>query len=82
LATALFVLHVVGGDTDAPPLQYETSNDRWTPYAAAPQPVGQQPGVVMLNTSLVSVGGKQNTTYLDHVQSFQAVFTQAFPRAQ
>ena len=82
LATALFVIHVVGGDMDVPPLQYETSTDRWTSYAAAPQPVGQQPGVVMLNTSLVSVGGKQNTTYLDHVQSFQAVFTQAFPRAQ
>ncbi len=82
LATALFVIYVVGGDMDAPPLQYETSTDRWTPYATSPQPVGQQPGVVMLNTSLVSVGGKQDTTYLNHVQSFQAVFTQSAPFAQ
>jgi DNA-binding CsgD family transcriptional regulator len=84
-ATALSLIHVVGGDTptpDAPPIKYETRADTWEAFEAAPQPVGSQPGVVMLSTSLVSLGGKQNDAYLDAVQSYKAVYTQSFPRAQ
>lgn len=80
LATALSLVHVVGGTTDAPPWQYETPTDRWTALAPPPEPVGRQPGVVQHEVLIMSLGGKRGDTYSPHAQAYRALSTVFLPR--
>ncbi len=80
LATALSVVHVVGGDLDAVPLHYETPTDRWEAADPPPEPIGQQPGVVQHEALIMSLGGKLGETYSDRAQAYRALFTVFAPR--
>jgi len=79
-ATALSIVHVVGGDTAAPPLHYETPTDRWETLAPPPEPIGQHPGVVQHEAVIMSLGGKLGETYSEHTQAYRALFTVFAPR--
>ncbi len=80
-AAALTIIHVIGGTNgDLQPLKYNVRTDNWQTFAAAPIAVGSQPGVVLLETSIVSMGGMPSAdTYAYDMQSYQALFTTVLP---
>jgi DNA-binding CsgD family transcriptional regulator len=80
-AAALTIIHTIGGTTgDTQPLKYNVRTDSWQSFTASPIPVGRQPGVVLLETSIVSLGGMPSAnTYANQMQSYQALFTTVLP---
>jgi DNA-binding CsgD family transcriptional regulator len=80
-AAVLTLIHVIGGtDAGAPPLQYNVRSDNWKPFEASPTPVGSQPGVVLVETNIVGLGGMPAAgTYATDMQSYQALFTTVLP---
>ena len=80
-AAALTIIHTIGGATgDTQPLKYNVRTDNWQSFTAPPVPIGRQPGVVLLETSIVSLGGMASAnTYANQMQSYQALFTTVLP---
>ncbi len=82
ISVVLSIIHVVGGSpSGAAPIKYNVRTDSWQSFAAPSQPVGLQPGVVLLDTRLLTIGGEVKTnTYSTKMVEYQALFTIALPR--
>ncbi len=80
-AVALSVIHVLGGDSpEMLPAKYNVRTDSWESFAAAPAPLGVQPGVALLDTEVIGLGGKLDAQrYSATMQAYQATFTISLP---
>jgi DNA-binding CsgD family transcriptional regulator len=83
-AVALSNLYVIGGESDeAAPVTYDVRTDNWQTLAAPPQATGSQPGVVLLDTTIMIIGGKLDSKiYSAEMQGYQALFTISLPAQQ
>ena len=81
-AVALSIIHVIGGaPPETPPVQYDARADTWQPFEPPPEPVGDRPGVVLLETTIMSLGGQPSpATYSVSVQGYQALFKNFLPQ--
>jgi DNA-binding CsgD family transcriptional regulator len=70
------IIHVTGGQPHDAPLRYTTGTDRWETFTASPQPIGSQPAAVLMEGTIVIVGGKREAGgYENSVQAYQALYT-------
>jgi len=83
-AVALSTIYLIGGEPSAaPPLTYDVRTDSWQTLAVSPQAVGSQPGVALLDTTIMVIGGKLDTAaYSDTMQGYQALYTISLPSQQ
>ena len=52
----------------------------WEPIEASPAPLGSRPGIVFLDTSIISMGGRTGQgDFAKDMLSYQAVYTSYLP---
>jgi DNA-binding CsgD family transcriptional regulator len=73
---ALSNVYVLGGEpTDAAPLMYDVRTDSWQTLDVPPQAIGSNPGVALLDTMVMSIGGLlEDDTYSSQMQGYQALY--------
>ncbi len=88
-ATALAnMIYMVGGLDDAKqagglaPLVYQPLNDRWTSFDLPPEPLGDRPALLGLETRLHVLGGETSSGLLANHLTYQAIYTIAIPSIQ
>ena len=81
MAVALSTIHVLGGQApDVEPAKYNVRTDSWEAFTTASVPLGAQPGIALVDTEVIGLGGKLDAQrYSDKMQAYQAVFTYALP---
>jgi hypothetical protein len=81
VAVALAIIHVVGGTSpEEAPLKYNVRTDSWQPFSLPPKAAGSQPGVVLQDANILSLGGKLDAdTYSATMQQYQALFMISLP---
>ena len=82
------MIYLVGGLTsakqtgDLPPVQYQPANDRWSTFERPPEPVGDRPSLLALDTRLHVLGGKSANDLLSNHLTYQAIYTTVVPSIQ
>ncbi len=78
---AASTIHVIGGEPGGLPLPaYAARTDSWQTITSSPEPVGSQPGVVLLDTTVLSLGGRTGPgEYATSMLGYQALFTSYLP---
>jgi len=82
------MIYLVGGVDDAQqtgglsPLVYQPLNDRWTPFDLPPEPLGNHPALLGLETRLHVLGGETPAGLLASHLTYQAIYTIAIPSIQ
>ena len=82
------MIYMVGGLDDAKqagglaPLVYQPLNDRWTSFDLPPEPVGDKPALLGLETRLHVLGGETSSGLLANHLTYQAIYTIAIPSIQ
>lgn len=80
-AVVLSSLIIIGGHPDGAPVKYNVSTDNWETLEPPPTPIGAQPGVVLHNGKIYSLGGQlQANPYSSLIQTYQAIYSQFLPR--
>ncbi len=71
------LIHIIGGlPATADPFQYNVGTDSWEPFAPSAQAIGSQPGVVLIEGTILSLGGKvEPDGYQDSVQAYQSLYS-------
>jgi N-acetylneuraminic acid mutarotase len=81
VAAAASTIHVIGGEPGGLPLPaYAARTDSWQAITSSPEPVGSQPGVVLLDTTVLSLGGRTGPgEYATSMLGYQALYSSYLP---
>lgn len=71
------LIHIIGGlPATADPVKYNVGTDSWEPFAPSAQAIGSQPGVVLIEGTILSLGGKvEPDGYQDSIQAYQSLYS-------
>ncbi len=80
-AVALSSVILLGGHAGLPPARYNVLTDSWETLESSPEPLGEQPGVVLMEGMIYVLGGRFGMLdYSARMQGYQAVYTQFLPQ--
>ncbi len=81
-AVALGNIYVFGGDAATDAFQYDARTERWQSFEA-PAIIGSQPGVMLLDETIMVLGGKLGLeAFSTKMYSYQALFRTLLPASQ